>query len=173
MLESKSTPGFSIAKKEKKLGIKASSTCVLTFDDVHLPPHALLGTEGAGDADVGLKRAIQDGIVPGPRLFVATRAIVATGAYGPARRDYALGWDQVPQGAQEASGEAEMMKAARQQMAQGAGPRTTARDDAAARLRAFEDISAGDRGLPLPSAFWASEGTTLESRLCFIVPPAP
>ena len=62
---------------------------------------------------------------------------------------------------------------AEEQMAQGAGPRTTARDDAAARLRAFEDISAGDRGLPLPSAFWASEGTTLESRLCFIVPPAP
>ena len=62
-----------------------------------------LGTEGAGDADVGLKRAIQDGVVAGPRLYVATRAIVATGAYGPARRSYATGWD-LPQGAQEASG---------------------------------------------------------------------
>ena len=48
VIESKSTPGLAIAKKEKKLGIKASSTCVLTFDDVHLPPHALLGTEGEG-----------------------------------------------------------------------------------------------------------------------------
>ena len=56
-----------------------------------------LGTEGAGDADVGLKRAIEDGIVPGPRLFVATRAIVATGAYGPARRTYA-GVADLPQG---------------------------------------------------------------------------
>jgi imidazolonepropionase-like amidohydrolase len=78
-----------------------------------------LGTEGAGDADVGLKRAIEDGIVPGPRLFVATRAIVATGAYGPARRNYAVGWD-LPQGAQEASGVDEMIKAVRQQAALGA-----------------------------------------------------
>src|SRR5580704_12780178 len=43
-----------------------------------------LGTEGAGTADVALKRAIEEGIIPGPRLFVATRAIVATGSYGPA-----------------------------------------------------------------------------------------
>ncbi len=78
-----------------------------------------LGTEGAGDADVGLKRAIEDGIVPGPRLFVASRAIVATGAYGPARRNYAQGSD-LPQGAQEATGEAEVMKAVREQAAAGA-----------------------------------------------------
>src|SRR5579864_4058830 len=42
-----------------------------------------LGTEGAAFADVGLKQAINQGIVPGPRLLVATRAIVARGAYGP------------------------------------------------------------------------------------------
>ena len=42
-----------------------------------------LGTEGAGYADAGLKQAIDQGIVPGPRLLVATRAIVATGSYGP------------------------------------------------------------------------------------------
>ncbi len=42
-----------------------------------------LGTEGAGYADVGLKQAIAQGIVPGPRMIVATRALVATGAYGP------------------------------------------------------------------------------------------
>jgi imidazolonepropionase-like amidohydrolase len=42
-----------------------------------------LGTEGAGYADVGLKQAIDQGIVPGPRLLVATKANVARGAYGP------------------------------------------------------------------------------------------
>ena len=42
-----------------------------------------LGTEGAGYADAGLRRAINEGIVPGPRMLIATRAIVATGAYGP------------------------------------------------------------------------------------------
>src|SRR5256885_943288 len=60
-----------------------------------------LGTEGAGYADVGLKQAVQQGIIPGPRLFVATRAIVATGSYGP--KGYAPEWN-VPQGAEEASG---------------------------------------------------------------------
>src|SRR5207249_9133192 len=40
-----------------------------------------LGTEGAGYADVGLKQAMNQGIIPGPRMFVVTRAIVATGAY--------------------------------------------------------------------------------------------
>lgn len=44
----KGTKGFSIAKKEKKLGIKASSTCVLNFDDVEVPHENLLGKEGEG-----------------------------------------------------------------------------------------------------------------------------
>jgi alkylation response protein AidB-like acyl-CoA dehydrogenase len=44
----KDTPGFSIAKKEKKLGIRASSTCVLNFDDVEIPKANLLGEEGKG-----------------------------------------------------------------------------------------------------------------------------
>ena len=42
-----------------------------------------LGTEGAGYADVGLREAIAQGIVPGPRMLIATRALVATGSYGP------------------------------------------------------------------------------------------
>ncbi len=42
-----------------------------------------LGTEGAGYADVGLKQAVSQGIVPGPRMLVVTRAIVATGSYAP------------------------------------------------------------------------------------------
>lgn len=73
-----------------------------------------LGTEGAGDADQGLKIAIRDGIVPGPRILSANRAIVATGAYGP--KGYAFA---VPQGAEEASG-AGVVEAARRQMGEGA-----------------------------------------------------
>jgi len=77
-----------------------------------------LGTEGAADADVALRRAIDEGVIPGPRLVVVTRAIVARGAYAPRkgfRSDMTL-----PQGAQEASGEAEVAAAVREQAALGA-----------------------------------------------------
>ena len=60
-----------------------------------------LGTEGAGYADVELKQAVEQGIVPGPRMLVSTRAIVATGSYGP--KGFSLEW-RVPQGAEEADG---------------------------------------------------------------------
>ncbi|KQV56582.1 MULTISPECIES: amidohydrolase family protein [unclassified Caulobacter] len=78
-----------------------------------------LGTEGVGAADAPLKKAINDGLIPGPRLFVATRAIVATGAYGPARRNYNPEAD-LPQGAQETSGVPEVIKAVREQAGAGA-----------------------------------------------------
>ena len=42
-----------------------------------------LGTEGAGYADYGLKKAIEEGIISGPRLLISSKAIVATGSYGP------------------------------------------------------------------------------------------
>ncbi|HEV2532050.1 amidohydrolase family protein [Phenylobacterium sp.] len=77
-----------------------------------------LGTEGAGDADVQLKRAIAEGIVEGPRMFVVTRAIVATASYGP-KKGFRADMD-LPQGAQEVSGEAEGIKAVREQAAAGA-----------------------------------------------------
>jgi len=48
-----------------------------------------LGTEGAGASDVSLKRAIDEGLIPGPRLLVVTRAIVATASYGVGPRGYA------------------------------------------------------------------------------------
>jgi imidazolonepropionase-like amidohydrolase len=73
-----------------------------------------LGTEGAGYADVALKRAIAEGLIAGPRLFVATRAIVATGSYGPARASYRPDCC-FPQGAAEASGIDEIVKAVRHQ----------------------------------------------------------
>ena len=76
-----------------------------------------LGTEGAGYADVGLKQAIGQGIVPGPRLLVATKANVARGAYGPKGFEPGV---PIPQGAEEISGPEEMTKAARDQIAAGA-----------------------------------------------------
>jgi imidazolonepropionase-like amidohydrolase len=76
-----------------------------------------LGTEGAGYADVGLKQAVNQGIVPGPRLFVATRAIVATGSYGP--KGFAPEWN-VPQGAEEADGVDGLSRVVREQIGKGA-----------------------------------------------------
>jgi imidazolonepropionase-like amidohydrolase len=76
-----------------------------------------LGTEGAGFADVGLKQAVQQGIIPGPRLLVATRAIVATGSYGP--KGYAPEWN-VPQGAEEADGVDSLTRVVREQIGKGA-----------------------------------------------------
>jgi imidazolonepropionase-like amidohydrolase len=76
-----------------------------------------LGTEGAGFADVGLQQAVQQGIIPGPRLVVATRAIVATGTYGP--KGYASEWT-VPQGAEEADGIDGLTRVVREQIGKGA-----------------------------------------------------
>jgi imidazolonepropionase-like amidohydrolase len=79
-----------------------------------------LGTEGADFADVSLKRAIEDGLIEGPRLFVVTRAIVATGSYGPAPRSLRPDVCCTPQGAQEASGVPEVIRAVREQAGRGA-----------------------------------------------------
>jgi imidazolonepropionase-like amidohydrolase len=79
-----------------------------------------LGTEGADYADVSLRRAIEDRLIDGPRLFVATRAIVATGTYGPAPRAFRPDVCCTPQGAQEASGVAEVIRAVREQAGRGA-----------------------------------------------------
>jgi len=76
-----------------------------------------LGTEGAGYADVGLRDAVEQGIIPGPRMLVATRAIVATGSYGP--KGYAPEWT-VPQGAEEADGIDSMARTVRGQIGKGA-----------------------------------------------------
>jgi imidazolonepropionase-like amidohydrolase len=76
-----------------------------------------LGTEGAGYADAGLEQAINQGIIPGPRLLVATRAIVATGSYGPNGFDPRF---DVPQGAEEADGVEGITHAVRSQIKHGA-----------------------------------------------------
>lgn len=76
-----------------------------------------LGTEGADYADVGLKQAVAQGIIPGPRLLIATRALIATGSYAP--KGFAPEWS-IPQGAQEADGVDALIKAVREQIGKGA-----------------------------------------------------
>jgi imidazolonepropionase-like amidohydrolase len=78
-----------------------------------------LGTEGAGYADLSIQQAIKEGLIPGPRLLVATLAIVATSSYGPGPRGFEPNL-KLPQGAQEASGQAEILKAVREQAGHGA-----------------------------------------------------
>lgn len=76
-----------------------------------------LGAEGAGYTDVYLKKTIDEGLVPGPRMLVAGPAIVATGAYGPKGFHDGV---QVPLGAEPASGIEEVIKTVRRQMGNGA-----------------------------------------------------
>jgi imidazolonepropionase-like amidohydrolase len=75
-----------------------------------------LGTEGAGYADVELKQAVEEGIIPGPRMLVSTRAIVATGSYGP--KGFAPEW-RVPLGGEEADGDS-VIRVVRDQIGHGA-----------------------------------------------------
>ena len=76
-----------------------------------------LGSEGAGYADVGVRDAIDQGIIPGPRLLVAGRAIVATGSYGP--KGFHPDWD-VPLGAEPADGVDDLIRVVRDQIGKGA-----------------------------------------------------
>ncbi|HEV8232331.1 MAG TPA: amidohydrolase family protein, partial [Thermoanaerobaculia bacterium] len=74
-------------------------------------------TEGAGYGDVGIKQAIDGGYIPGPRMFVVTRAISTTGGYN--LEGYAPEIE-VPKGAQIVDGPVEARKAAREQLDHGA-----------------------------------------------------
>jgi imidazolonepropionase-like amidohydrolase len=76
-----------------------------------------LGTEGAMYDDAGLKKSIEKGIIPGPRMIVATRAIVAKGTYGPRSPSPDT---ELPQGAEEVAGPEEFSKAIRTQIGNGA-----------------------------------------------------
>ncbi|GAA4449980.1 amidohydrolase family protein [Nibrella saemangeumensis] len=76
-----------------------------------------LGTEGADYDDVGLKQAIDQGIIPGPRMIVATRALIATGSYAPKGFSPDI---EVPQGAEEADGHDRLIQAVRRQIGKGA-----------------------------------------------------
>src|SRR4029079_11327465 len=76
-----------------------------------------LGTEGAQYADVELKQAVNQGIIPGPRMLVSTKAIVATGSYQP--KTFVLQWT-IPQGAEEADGVDSLTRVVRDQIGKGA-----------------------------------------------------
>ena len=83
-----------LALRVARATVHARSTLLAGFTTVRD-----LGTEGAGYADAGLRQAINSGIIPGPRYIIASKAIVATGAYGPARTNYSF---DTPLGADEA-----------------------------------------------------------------------
>ena len=104
-----------------------------------------LGTEGAGYADAGLKVAVEQGIIPGPRMLVTTRAIVATGSYGP--KGFSLEW-RVPQGAEEADGDA-LVRVVRDQIGHGAD-----------WIKVYADYRWGARGEAAPT-FSLQELTTI------------
>ncbi len=76
-----------------------------------------LGTEGAMYDDVGLKKAIEKGIIPGPRMIIATRAIVLKGTYGPKSENPEI---ELPQGAAEVSGIEELKKEVLEEISKGA-----------------------------------------------------
>ncbi len=125
-----------------------------------------LGTEGAGEADVGLRRAIDEGVIPGPRLVCVTRAIVARGTYGP------MGFHSgccVPQGAEEVDGPESILRVTRMQIARGAdwikvyadyrfGPANDARPTFSADELALIVRVASDAGVPV-----AAHATTAEA----------
>jgi imidazolonepropionase-like amidohydrolase len=75
-----------------------------------------LGSEGAGYADVGLKKSIDDGVIVGPRMMVAGRAIVATGSYGPKGFDTDF---EVMLGAEQGDGN-DLIRITRDQIGKGA-----------------------------------------------------
>jgi imidazolonepropionase-like amidohydrolase len=104
-----------VAYRTLRAGVQAKATLMAGFTTLRD-----LGTEGADYSDVALKHAIDDGLIPGPRLFVATRAIVATGAYGPAPRSLRPDVCCTPQGAEEASGVPDMIRVTREQAGRGA-----------------------------------------------------
>jgi imidazolonepropionase-like amidohydrolase len=78
-----------------------------------------LGTEGAGYADVDVQHAIDQGLIPGPHMFVATRATIAAHCYGPGPMDFRTDLD-IPQGGIPVSGTAQMIDAVRDQAGHGA-----------------------------------------------------
>jgi imidazolonepropionase-like amidohydrolase len=96
-----------------------------------------LGTEGAGEADAGLRRAVDEGLIVGPRIVCVTRAIVARGTYGP------TGFHSgccVPQGAEEVDGAESILRTVRMHIARGAD-----------WIKVYADYRFGPAGEPRPT----------------------
>lgn len=96
-----------------------------------------LGSEGAGYVDVGLKQSIDKGIIIGPRMIVAGKAMVATGSYGP--KGFADHVD-VPLGAEVADGLDDLTKVVRDQIGRGADV-----------IKVYADYRWGQRGMAMPT----------------------
>ena len=96
-----------------------------------------LGTEGAMYDDVGLKKTIEKGVIPGPRMIVATRAIVAKGTYGPRSPSPDV---ELPQGAEEVAGLEELSRATRSQIGHGADV-----------IKVYADYRYGPNGEAMPT----------------------
>jgi len=98
--------------------IRATNSCRIALQNGFTAIRDL-GTEGAGYADVDLKKAINKGVIPGPRLFVSTLAINTTGHYPLSENTYA--WElHLPKGLAEITGADEARKTVREQIAHGA-----------------------------------------------------
>lgn len=102
----------SVPERTARAVVHAQKTLMAGFTTVRD-----LGTEGAGYSDVGLKSAIEKGIVPGPRMICATRAIVVTGSYGPKLNNTS---QAIYRGAAEADGIDALIKEVRTQIGNGA-----------------------------------------------------
>ena len=107
-----------------------------------------LGSEGAGYVDVGLKEAIEKGVIPGPRLLVAGKAIVATGSYGPKGFHEGV---EVPLGAEEADGHDELIRVVRDQIGHGAD-----------LIKVYADYRWGPNGEAMPTFTEAELRTIVE-----------
>lgn len=107
-----------------------------------------LGSEGAGYADIGIRDSIDKGLVPGPRLLVAGRALVATGSYGPKGFHERV---NVPLGAQTADGYDELARAVREQIGRGVD-----------FIKVYADYRWGARGTAAPTFTLAELETIVE-----------
>ncbi len=96
-----------------------------------------LGTEGAGYADVGLRAAVEKGVIPGPRMLVAGPAIVATGSYGPSGF---IPDAHIPLGADEADGVDALVKTVRRQIGNGVD-----------QVKVYADYRWGPNGQAMPT----------------------
>lgn len=122
----------SIAERSIRAAIHAKEELMAGFTTVRD-----LGSEGAGYADIGIKAAIEKGIIPGPRLLVAGKAIVATGSYGP--KGFAE-HVEVPLGAEEADGVDNLIRVVRDQIGHGAD-----------FIKVYADYRWGPNGEAMPS----------------------
>lgn len=120
------------AERTARAVVHANATLLAGFTTVRD-----LGTEGAMYDDVGLKTAIQKGVIPGPRMIVSTRAIVARGAYGPQYGNADL---DLPQGAAEVGNKEELENEIRIQISKGAD-----------FIKIYADYSIGKNGEAAPT----------------------